>query len=285
MDPVETYPLDLDLTHKWDDEADTKIKRSIHCFLTQSTTISAQEVANEIASSFQPEHNIGGFRDGVEDICIYTSRYLPANHISQDRLIEIIKALRELPQQEQQPQWRYIFQTGSYLLIEAEGKKAMNRPTSKPLLTDSSWKTGAQDLYHLHIDTPENAVKRAHLRNLHAFMARLTRDGISICFYQALHAFSQALETAEPYITTRTMDVLIVYDWLRLAGSKLMEAELKGSPGCGELWDKQKPGFSQERWEFWRRRLEDIEKDAGYEDQARETAGKAKDVLVQLMEG
>jgi len=116
-------------------------------------------------------------------------------------------------------------------------------------------------------------------------MARLTRDGISICFSQALHAFSQALETAETYITTRTMDVLIVYDWLRLAGIKLMEAELKGSPGCGELWDKQKPGFSQERWEFWRGRLEDIEKDAGYNTQAREVAGKAESLLKQLMGG
>jgi len=135
MDPIATYPLDLDLTHKWDDEADTKIKTSIHCFLTQSTTISAQEVANEIASSFQPEHNIGGFRDEVEDICIYTSKYLPANHVSQDRLVEIIKALRELPQQDQQPQWQSIFQSGSYLLIEAEGMKAMIRPMEKTTLT------------------------------------------------------------------------------------------------------------------------------------------------------
>jgi len=285
MQSIDTYPLDLDLTHKWDDEADTKIKRSIYCFLTQSTTISTQEVANDIASSFKPEHNIGGFRDGVEDICIYTSKYLPANHISQDRLIEVIKAVRELPQQEQQPQWQSIFQSGSYLLIEAEGKETMIRHGEDNTDKIFFLITGAQDLYHLHISTPENAVKRTHLRNLHAFMARLTRDGISICFYQALHAFSQALETAEPYLTTRTMDMLIVYDWLRLAGNKLMEAELKGSPGCGELWDKRKPGFSQERWEFWKKRVEDIETDTGYEVQAREVAGNAESLLKQLMGG
>lgn len=117
---------------------------------------------------------------------------------------------------------------------------------------------GAQDLCGLHIDTPENAVKRGYMRNLHAFMARLTRDGISDCSYQALIAFSQALETAEPYIATRTMDILIVYDWLRLAGSKLIEADAKGARVAGELWDKQKPGFSQERWNFWGQRLDDI---------------------------
>lgn len=142
MGSIDTYPLDLDLTHKWDDEADTKIKASIQSFLIQSTTTSAQKVANEIASSFQPEHNIGGFRDEVEDICIYTSKYLPANHVSQERLVEIIKALRELPQRDQQPEWRNIFQTGSYLLIEAEGKqfsepKVMEKSTNKILFLEN----------------------------------------------------------------------------------------------------------------------------------------------------
>lgn len=130
MEPIDTYALDLDLTHEWDDETDTKIKASLRTFMTQGTTISAQEVANEIASAFKSEHNISGFRDGVEDICIYTSKFLPANHVSQDRLVAIIQALRELPQQDQQPQWWSIFQTGSYLLIEAEGKAKV--PISKP---------------------------------------------------------------------------------------------------------------------------------------------------------
>jgi hypothetical protein len=146
-------------------------------------------------------------------------------------------------------------------------------------------KTGAQDLCRLHIDTPENRVKRTYLRNLNAFMARLTRDGISDCSYQALIAFTQALETAEPYATTRTMDVLVVYDWLRLAAKKLMEAEIKSARVRGDLWDKEKSGFSQERWVFWMRRLGDIEGDGDYEDQAREVAGKAKRILEQFLEG
>lgn len=146
------------------------------------------------------------------------------------------------------------------------------------------FRTGAQDLCRIHTDTPENEVKRTYLRNLHAFMARLTREGISDCSYQALIALSQALETAEAYNTTRTMEILSVYDWLRLTGRKLMKAEVGDTRVRGELWDKQKPGFSQERWMFWRKRLGDIEKDAGYESQAREVAGKAKDLLEQLMD-
>jgi hypothetical protein len=122
MDTIDTHPLKLDLTHKWDDEADSKIKTSILSFLTQFSPKSAHEVAKEISLAFQPEHNIDGFRDEVEDICIYTSKYLPANHISQDRLVEIVEALRELPQCDGPPQWQYIFQTGSYMLVEAEGK-------------------------------------------------------------------------------------------------------------------------------------------------------------------
>jgi hypothetical protein len=144
---------------------------------------------------------------------------------------------------------------------------------------------GAQELYNLQIDTPENQVKRDYLRNLNAFMARLTRDGVSGCSYQALIAFSQALETPEPYTITRTTDVLIVYDWLRLAGRKLMAAEIKGARVRGELWDKEKPGFSQQRWNFWRRRLLDIEGDEGYDVQTREVARTARNILDQLMEG
>jgi hypothetical protein len=144
---------------------------------------------------------------------------------------------------------------------------------------------GAQDLCRLHIDTPENKVKRTYLRNLNAFMARLTRDEVSDCSYQALIAFTQALETAEPYTTTRTMDMLIVYDWLRLAAKKLIETEIKDARVRGELWDHEKRGFSQERWMFWSRRLEGIEKDAEYEVQAREVAEKARKILEQFLEG
>jgi hypothetical protein len=116
-------------------------------------------------------------------------------------------------------------------------------------------------------------------------MARLTRDGVSDCSYQALIAFTQALEKAESYATTRTMDMLIVYDWLRLAAEKLMEAEIKDARVRGELWDDEKRGFSQERWKFWRKRLEGIEEDAEYEVQAREVAGRAKKILEQFLEG
>lgn len=121
MEPLDTYPLTLDLTHEWDDEADTKIKTSIQSFLTGSTNC-AHEVANDISLAVRPEHNLGGFRDQVEDICIYTSKYLPANHVVQDRLVEIVKGVRELPQCEGQPQWRCIFQDGCFMLIEAEGE-------------------------------------------------------------------------------------------------------------------------------------------------------------------
>jgi hypothetical protein len=123
MGPLETYPLNLNLAHKWDDEADSKIKTSILSILPHSTTRSAHEVANDISLAFKPEHNIGGFLDEVEDICICTSKYLPANHVSQDRLVEIVKRIRELPQCAEKPQWQNFFCTGSYMLIEATGKR------------------------------------------------------------------------------------------------------------------------------------------------------------------
>lgn len=73
---------------------------------------------------------------------------------------------------------------------------------------------------------------------------------------------------------------------MRLAGKRLIQAQLKDTKVKGELWDsKQKPGYSQERWTFWRDRLKVIEKNEGYEDEAREFAGRARNILEQLMEG
>jgi hypothetical protein len=123
MEPIQTYSLDINLTHKYDDEADTTIKTSILSFLLPSTPKSAQEVALDISLALKPEHNIDGFRDEVEDICIYTSKYLPANHVAQDKLVEIVEAVRELPECVGQPRWRDLLQTGSYSLVEAYGKK------------------------------------------------------------------------------------------------------------------------------------------------------------------
>lgn len=71
------------------------------------------------------------------------------------------------------------------------------------------------------------------------------------------------------------MNMLIVYDWVRLAGKQLTEAELEDTRIGGELWSvKEKPGVSKKRWEFWLKRLGDIEEDGGYEFEAREIAGK-----------
>lgn len=129
MEPIETYPLTLDLTHECDDEADTNIKTSIVSFLTHYTK-SPHEVAHNITLAVKPEHNLEGFRNEVEDICIYTSKFLPANHVAQDRLVEIVQAVREVPQAAGQPLWQYIFQDGCSMLIEAEGEKTFHRSRS-----------------------------------------------------------------------------------------------------------------------------------------------------------
>ncbi|KAK6000691.1 hypothetical protein QM012_003416 [Aureobasidium pullulans] len=95
MVPIDTYPLTLDLNHEWNDETDTAIKASISSFLLQSTN-SAYQVALDISLAVKPEHNINGFRDEVDGICIYVSKYLPANHVAQDRLVEVIEAVKGL---------------------------------------------------------------------------------------------------------------------------------------------------------------------------------------------
>lgn len=101
-----------------------EIKASILSFLNSSTK-SAHEVATNINLASKPAGNISEFRDEVGEICIYTSKYLPANHVSQDKLAEVVQAMRELPHKDGQPEFRYIFQDGCSMLIEVEGKKEL----------------------------------------------------------------------------------------------------------------------------------------------------------------
>ena len=78
------------------------------------------------------------------------------------------------------------------------------------------------------------------------------------------------------------MDVLIVFDWLRFAGRNLVQSKATNGKG-GSLWNGE-PGYSEQRWQFWKKRLQDVSNDSNYDMIARESALKAYGMLEGLLD-
>lgn len=112
--------LVFNVPHKFDEELDTHIKSCINSYLTGSTD-SAQDVALEMHRKFDKNESFAkGYADMMEDILIFMSKYVPFDHPAQPRLIEIAKAVRELPRQADEPPWsEFLSSCGKMSLIEA----------------------------------------------------------------------------------------------------------------------------------------------------------------------
>lgn len=135
---------------------------------------------------------------------------------------------------------------------------------------------------------PNQIHERACWRNLHAFCARLTRDGTCHFVRYALWALRPALEDepdsrAKAYQTQGpALDyyIPIAADWISQTGSVLFGCEEDSSSGDqgGRLW-KGKPGFSVERWAFWKKRFGEV---AVFEQCGEETRKVARETAVLM---
>lgn len=129
------FGLTFDFAHDFDEETDTQIKESIHSFLTSSRH-SAQDTANDIARQFRVgQHYPQGYVDQVEDTVIYVSKLIPADHIVQDRLIDLVKEIRELPPQTNRPFWQAFFaDNGKMSIVEAFYGRSLDLSIDKILI-------------------------------------------------------------------------------------------------------------------------------------------------------
>jgi hypothetical protein len=125
---------------------------------------------------------------------------------------------------------------------------------------------------------PPPAVSAGTWANLNAFAAQLTMAGLDFSRY-AIWALRDALEEDSPELP---LVLPAAVEWFRQAGPVLASlavqraADADGSDQAGRLCreaDVAGRGFSVGRWNFWRRRLEDISA-AGSD-----TAAKAREGL------
>ena len=114
--------------------------------------------------------------------------------------------------------------------------------------------------------------------NLNAFAAQLTVAGVDFSRY-AIWALREALEEGSPELP---LVLPAAVEWFRHAGPVLASlavqwaADADGSDQAGRLCREAGlagRGFSVGRWNFWRRRLEDISAAGG------DTAAKAREGL------
>lgn len=133
--------LTFDFTHEFDEETDTKIKESFRSFLTLSEP-SAQDTANDIARQFRVgQHYPGGYVDQVEDIFICVSKFIPADHIAQDRLIDLVKKIQELAPLTDRPRWQaFLADNGKMSIVEAFYGRSLDLNINEILM--SSRRTG-----------------------------------------------------------------------------------------------------------------------------------------------
>jgi hypothetical protein len=120
MDPQHANELHLSISHHFDDESDTFAKSKIKCFLTDPR-MSAQSTAYDISKKFEAGQDYPtGFLNQVEDNFIFMSTLIPASHPAQDRLLDLVKAMRGLPEHGGEPLWQdFLAGDGMMSLVEA----------------------------------------------------------------------------------------------------------------------------------------------------------------------
>ena len=112
--------LTLNFDHEFDEDVDKTVKESIRSFLI-SSHYSAQDITHDIDRQFKVgQHYPGGYVDQVEDIFIFVSKFIPADHAAQDRLVDLVKEIRKLTPQIDRPSWEsFLADNGKMSIVEA----------------------------------------------------------------------------------------------------------------------------------------------------------------------
>lgn len=116
---------------------------------------------------------------------------------------------------------------------------------------------------------------------MNAFAARLTVSGIIDLKHMAVWALSTALEDAAQDSSSPSVNKLDVWvpaaaQWILHAGRVISNTEEELGPITrgGRLW-KGTPGFSKERWDFWKARFGWVQEQSEPSDETKKIAGEA----------
>ncbi|KAF5313856.1 hypothetical protein D9619_013057 [Psilocybe cf. subviscida] len=190
---------------------------------------------------------------------------VPVDHAGQQRLVELLTALRDLPNPVPVPELEASW---------GELKLWSDLPIMGPTFREA-----------LDVDTGIN---------LQAFIARIGGAGLAGFWFLALYSLNKALEMQlEPRSTAydkrgELLDEAVpnAAVWIQFAGAKIYEMSVAEemrdtTAGKGGSW-KGQPGFSKKRWDSWKRKFEQLSGDIITKQETRDAAAKAKDIMDEL---
>lgn len=136
---------------------------------------------------------------------------------------------------------------------------------------------------------PDQATKIAQWLSLNSFAARLLGASVSSWTNFAIWELRGGLE--EPLSTDEARDTHLITasEWITQAGQVLynetknsieLDSQATQALSPGSLIEGTKSGFNEERWNFWKKRLEELSADASAE--AKKRAEKALEVIKSL---
>ncbi|KAM0466043.1 hypothetical protein ACHAPV_000996 [Trichoderma viride] len=138
-------------------------------------------------------------------------------------------------------------------------------------------------------NSPEDATKIAQWKSLNSFAARLLGSSVESWTNFALWELRDGLE--EPLESQQAKDTHLITasEWITHAGKVLYDEGRKGVPvdkddvqslSTGSLLKGEASGFSEARWSFWKKKIQELSVGAGADAKTR--AEKALEVIKSL---
>ncbi|KAK0642549.1 hypothetical protein DIS24_g8934 [Lasiodiplodia hormozganensis] len=200
------------------------------------------------------------------EIVFKLAEQIPAAHTSQDRLVALIRALRDADVQPPNNPYAELPNMG-IVLSERFHQVSTAPPAPGTDLGQSQWK------------------------NLNALSARLCQAGIVVRSSDAIIAIAEALEK-RPDPRSREYQVRgpllnfhvpIAADWIIRCAEKLYAVVRSGeAEGAGCPWKKRR-GIFEERWSFWKEQLVDVaEREEACEGDVKEVVRKAAERMDEV---
>ncbi|KAF8906980.1 hypothetical protein CPB84DRAFT_1744776 [Gymnopilus junonius] len=282
-----TPPLNLVL-HTPDGDEPWVINQKIFDILIASlqsvTALSATDTAKAIDQLFPLNRPRDGDKENEEPasflfemwgVVIDVAQQLPWKDTRQDRLVDIIRALKDLPESK-------AIQMNSWGELEVWA----DLPLLGPVMTETCYGINLDDTSF------KQKIIRARQQNFVAFAARLTKSNLADrAHHHAIQDFREALEEEpdpraraylqqgprlDTYVPLAAAWTLfaggIVFAHCRVSGSgDNTDVRDRTSRDGGKNW-KGANGFSVERWNFWKKRFGEIK---GHNQASEETRGLA----------
>ncbi|TEB27404.1 hypothetical protein FA13DRAFT_1736527 [Coprinellus micaceus] len=225
-----------------------------------ATSISAAQQLNSLFPTNRPQTSAG---NEAPESFLWEFWGIVAKVVAETPLIDFLKALRDLldPVELQLENWGSV-------------KLWADLPLLGPVFREA-------------LDTYQGM-------NLEAFLARLTQAGIANWSWLGLVSLHAALEV-EPDSRARAYkeqgpileaSVPRAVIWLEIAGRKLYEGATERALrdekyGSGGNW-KGSAGFSQERWDYWKKRFSEISVQEQASDATKNLAKKGEQIMAGL---